>query len=64
MRSHFPRAARVIAITAICRQQWETSQAVYPLGLIIAPLYRFAGWKEGYRDLLEQLEATLAYCFP
>lgn len=37
----------------------KVAQAGFPLGFIIAPLYRFDGWQEGYRDLLERLEAML-----
>jgi spore photoproduct lyase len=37
----------------------KVARAGYPLGFIIAPLYRFDGWQEGYRDLLERLEGML-----
>jgi spore photoproduct lyase len=37
----------------------KVARAGYPLGFIIAPLYRFDGWQEGYRDLLQRLEAML-----
>lgn len=38
----------------------KVARAGYPLGFIIAPLYRFDGWQDGYRDLLERL----AYMLP
>lgn len=37
----------------------KVAKAGYPLGFILAPLYRHKGWKEGYLELFEQLEATL-----
>ncbi|MFT9848069.1 spore photoproduct lyase [Aneurinibacillus sp. REN35] len=37
----------------------KVARAGYPLGFIIAPLYRFDGWQEGYRELLEHVEAML-----
>ncbi|MBN6186037.1 spore photoproduct lyase [Aneurinibacillus sp. BA2021] len=37
----------------------KVAHAGYPLGFIIAPLYRFDGWQQGYRELLERLEAML-----
>lgn len=37
----------------------KVANAYYPLGFILAPLYRHEGWKEGYLELFEQLEATL-----
>lgn len=37
----------------------KVADAGYPLGFILAPLYRFDGWKEGYTDLLERLSQKL-----
>jgi spore photoproduct lyase len=37
----------------------RVAKAGYPLGLIIAPLIRFDGWQEGYRELFENLEREL-----
>jgi spore photoproduct lyase len=33
--------------------------AGFPLGFIIAPIYLHDGWKEGYKEMLEKLEARL-----
>ena len=38
----------------------KVAAAGYPLGFIIAPLYRFAGWQEGYTRLLENLRDQLS----
>ncbi|MBO8163265.1 MAG: spore photoproduct lyase [Brevibacillus sp.] len=38
----------------------KVARAGYPLGFIIAPLYRFDGWEEGYSQLLENLRAKLS----
>jgi spore photoproduct lyase len=38
----------------------KVAGAGYPLGFIVAPLYRFDGWQEGYRDLFEKLAGTLS----
>lgn len=35
-------------------------QAGYPLGFIIAPIFRFTGWQEAYRGLLERTAQELA----
>lgn len=35
-------------------------QAGYPLGFIIAPIFRFAGWQEEYRRLMERTAQELA----
>ncbi|GGE48480.1 spore photoproduct lyase [Pullulanibacillus camelliae] len=37
----------------------KVAEADYPLGFIVAPIYLHEGWKEGYRELFERLEATL-----
>lgn len=37
----------------------KVAKAGYPLGFIIAPIYLFDGWKEGYKKLFEQLSAEL-----
>lgn len=37
----------------------KVAKAQYPLGFILAPLYRHDGWQEGYLQLFEQLEASL-----
>lgn len=37
----------------------KVAKAHYPLGFILAPLYRHENWKEGYLELFEKLEATL-----
>ncbi len=38
----------------------KVAKAGYPLGFIIAPIYLFDGWQEGYKKLFEQLSAELA----
>jgi len=38
----------------------KVARAGYPLGFILAPLYRFDGWEAGYTDLLERLRQQLA----
>ncbi|GGC82654.1 spore photoproduct lyase [Thalassobacillus devorans] len=37
----------------------KVANAGYPLGFIIAPIYLYDDWKEGYRELFEKLEAKL-----
>ncbi|UFJ43082.1 spore photoproduct lyase [Brevibacillus humidisoli] len=37
----------------------QVARAGYPLGFIIAPLYRFDGWEQGYTQLLENLHDQL-----
>jgi len=37
----------------------KVAKAGYPLGFIIAPIYLFDGWKEGYKKLFEQLSKEL-----
>ncbi len=37
----------------------KVAKANYPLGFILAPLYRHEGWEKGYLDLFERLESTL-----
>ncbi|MGC5325104.1 spore photoproduct lyase [Brevibacillus sp. SYSU BS000544] len=37
----------------------KVADAGYPLGFILAPLYRFDGWQAGYTDLLERLSQHL-----
>ena len=37
----------------------KVGEAGYPLGFIIAPIYLHDGWKEGYKDMFEKLEAVL-----
>ncbi len=37
----------------------KVAEAGYPLGLIVAPIYLHDGWKDGYRQLFEKLEASL-----
>ncbi|MFD1706990.1 spore photoproduct lyase [Siminovitchia sediminis] len=37
----------------------KVAHAGYPLGFIIAPIYLFEGWKEGYRELFERLSRDL-----
>jgi spore photoproduct lyase len=37
----------------------KVAKAGYPLGFIIAPIYLYEGWKEGYRILFEKLQAKL-----
>ncbi|MCM3633467.1 spore photoproduct lyase [Paenibacillus camelliae] len=38
----------------------KVGDAGYPLGFIIAPIYLHEGWKEGYKDMFERLEANLS----
>ena len=35
-------------------------KAGYPLGFIVAPIFRFAGWREAYRQLMERSAEELA----
>ncbi|MFG6146766.1 spore photoproduct lyase [Halobacillus sp. B23F22_1] len=37
----------------------KVAEAGYPLGFIIAPIYLYDGWKQGYRELFEKLEDKL-----
>ncbi|WP_082231988.1 spore photoproduct lyase [Halobacillus massiliensis] len=37
----------------------KVAEAGYPLGFIIAPIYLYDDWKQGYRKLFEELEAKL-----
>ncbi|TLS37573.1 spore photoproduct lyase [Pseudalkalibacillus caeni] len=37
----------------------KVANAGYPLGFIVAPIYLYDGWKEGYKELFEKLEAKL-----
>ncbi|WP_091270148.1 spore photoproduct lyase [Alteribacillus persepolensis] len=37
----------------------KVAQAGYPLGFIVAPIYLHEGWREGYHDMFEKLEASL-----
>lgn len=37
----------------------KVAKANYPLGFILAPLYRHEGWEEGYLELFQRLEETL-----
>ncbi|MCP3026957.1 spore photoproduct lyase [Halobacillus sp. A5] len=37
----------------------KVAEAGYPLGFIIAPIYLYEDWKQGYRELFEKLEAKL-----
>ena len=37
----------------------KVAHAGYPLGFIIAPIYLFEGWKEGYKELFERLSHDL-----
>ncbi|PPA70383.1 spore photoproduct lyase [Jeotgalibacillus proteolyticus] len=37
----------------------KVAEAGYPLGFIIAPIYLHDGWKEGYGEMMEKLEAKL-----
>lgn len=37
----------------------KVAKAGYPLGFIIAPIYLYEDWKEGYRILFEKLQAKL-----
>ncbi|MBS4223585.1 spore photoproduct lyase [Lederbergia citrea] len=38
----------------------KVARAGYPLGFIIAPIYLFEGWQEGYKQLFERLSTELA----
>ena len=37
----------------------KVARAGYPLGFILAPLYRFDGWEAGYSEMLERLSEQL-----
>ncbi|WP_027955876.1 spore photoproduct lyase [Halobacillus kuroshimensis] len=37
----------------------KVAEAGYPLGFIIAPIYLYEDWKEGYRELFEKLQDRL-----
>jgi spore photoproduct lyase len=37
----------------------KVAEAGYPLGFIIAPIYLHEGWKEGYLEMFEKLEAAI-----
>lgn len=37
----------------------KVAEAGYPLGFIVAPIYIHDGWKEGYYEMFEKLEAAL-----
>ncbi|XOQ16758.1 MAG: spore photoproduct lyase [Shouchella clausii] len=37
----------------------KVAKADYPLGFVIAPIIWYEGWKEGYLELFERLEASL-----
>jgi len=37
----------------------KVAEAGYPLGFIIAPIYLHEGWKEGYGEMMEKLDAQL-----
>ncbi|WP_316569634.1 spore photoproduct lyase [Neobacillus sp. YIM B06451] len=37
----------------------KVANAGYPLGFIVAPIYRHEGWEEGYHELFERLRASL-----
>jgi spore photoproduct lyase len=37
----------------------KVAKAGYPLGFIIAPLFRFEGWEDGYTQLLQNLRESL-----
>lgn len=37
----------------------KVARAGYPLGFILAPLIRFTGWQEGYRELFVKLDREL-----
>ena len=37
----------------------KVANAEYPLGFIIAPIYLHDGWKNGYKEMFEKLEAEL-----
>ncbi|HEX6922446.1 MAG TPA: spore photoproduct lyase [Bacillales bacterium] len=38
----------------------KVAEAGYPLGFVVAPLYRHEGWEEDYKKLFEQLNDTLS----
>ncbi len=38
----------------------KVAEAEYPLGFIIAPIYLFDGWQEGYKQMFEQLNEQLS----
>ncbi|MFU0791805.1 MAG: spore photoproduct lyase [Virgibacillus proomii] len=37
----------------------KVAEAGYPLGFIVAPIYLHDGWKNGYKEMFEKLEAAL-----
>ncbi|OBR63443.1 spore photoproduct lyase [Paenibacillus oryzae] len=37
----------------------KVARAGYPLGFIVAPIYRHEGWERGYRELFQRLDAEL-----
>lgn len=37
----------------------KVARAGYPLGFIVAPIYLYDGWEEGYRHMFERLDAEL-----
>jgi len=37
----------------------KVAQANYPLGFIVAPIYMYDGWEEGYLELFERLRSSL-----
>ncbi|MGE8204530.1 spore photoproduct lyase [Heyndrickxia sp. NPDC080065] len=37
----------------------KVAEAGYPLGFIVAPIYLHEGWKSGYHEMFEKLEAAL-----
>ncbi|MEI2355893.1 spore photoproduct lyase [Mesobacillus zeae] len=37
----------------------KVAAAGYPLGFIVAPIYRHQGWEEGYKELFERLKDSL-----
>lgn len=39
----------------------KVAEAGYPLGFIVAPIYLHEGWKEGYKEMFEKLEALLPH---
>ncbi|MCC2248464.1 spore photoproduct lyase [Virgibacillus sp. AGTR] len=38
----------------------KVAEAGYPLGFIVAPIYLHDGWKQGYHEMFEKLEAALS----
>ncbi|MGL4521186.1 MAG: spore photoproduct lyase [Bacilli bacterium] len=40
----------------------KVAEAGYPLGFIVAPIYRHNGWEEGYRELFRTLAEELKGC--